>query len=259
MHKRGQITIFIILGIFIIGILGIIFYLYNSKTTDDTNISPEFDFSRTETIKKYIEGCIEKAGNDAINLVGKQGGEINPGFYQNWRGDKIGYLCYTTEYSPCYNKKPFLKDFIEEEITMYSEQKVGDCFKNLENEIKSKGYEFSSSGFKLNTSILPDNVLIEVNYPFTITSNTGSQIKQDKFTKNFNTPLGRLISIGESITSVSQNTGSGSSYVEALIFENNGEIEIISTNYDDTDIYITNLRNDKYKFQFAVQTFVRGI
>ena len=54
MHKRGQITVFIILGILIITILGIVFYLYQDKLKINQN--PEFDFSKTEVVKNYVEG-----------------------------------------------------------------------------------------------------------------------------------------------------------------------------------------------------------
>src|SRR3989344_800637 len=114
MHKRGQVTVFIILGILIIVVLAVILYLYNLRAVPDVEETPEFDFSRTEVLNNYVQGCIEKSGNEALTLVGKQGGEIQPVFYQNWNCvepgncDKVSYLCYTTENAACYNKKPFL-------------------------------------------------------------------------------------------------------------------------------------------------------
>ena len=197
MHKRGQVTVFIILGILIIAVLGIIFYLYGSKVNPQVSPS-EFDFSKTEVLKNYMETCIQKAGNEVLNLVGKQGGEINPGFYQYYYGDKISYLCYTTTFSPCYNKKPFLFNYVENEINTYVKQKITSCGNEIKNIVRNKGYNVETGLLEIKTKINPYSTIIQVDYPITVKSNT-KQVQLSKFTKTFNIPLGRLIKVAEDV------------------------------------------------------------
>ena len=76
MLKRGQITIFVILGIVLVVIVVLLFTL--RKEILPKNILP----TQTVSLQDHVEDCIRESGNSAINLVSKQGGEINPGFYQ---------------------------------------------------------------------------------------------------------------------------------------------------------------------------------
>ncbi len=258
MHKRGQITVFIILGILIVAVLGIIFYLYNVKVAPETKKQSEFDFSKTEVIKNYIESCIEKSGNEALSLIGKQGGEINPGFYQYYKTDKISYLCYTTSFSACYNKKPFLSEFVKNEIDTYVKQKITSCINDLNKAVKDKGYSIQTGTVNLNTKINPYTTMIELNYPITIRSSSGAEVKQDKFSKNFNIPLGRLINVAEDIVNGEIKSLQGFFPYQSYILSQNGEIEITRNTWGNTEIYSTNLRNSNYKFQFSIQNYVKS-
>jgi len=255
MHKRGQVTVFVILGILIIAVLAIIFYLYGEKIKIPTQ-DQEFDFSKTEIVKNYIESCIEKAGNEALTLVGKQGGEVNPGFYQQYYNDKISYLCYTNSYSACYNKKPFLKEFIEREINAYIKERLNSCL-NLED-IKNQGYEIQTGSLDVNTNLNLYNVLVEINYPITIRGKSGQIVQLNKFNKIFNIPLGRLIKVAEDVVNNEIKSPRGLFFYQAYQLSQNGEIELTRTLWSNTEIYVTNLRNDNYKFQFAIQNYVRA-
>ena len=255
MHKRGQVTMFVILGILVIAVIAVILYTYNSKVQPQVDKTPEFDFSKTDVIKSYIEGCVEKVGNEAINLVGKQGGEINPSFYQYYYGDAVSYLCYTTEPSSCYNKKPFLLQFVEKEINSYVLQKINSCV-NLQG-IRDQGFEVQAGALTVDTKVNLYTTFIEINYPITITGKSGQSVQLNQFSKNFNVPLGRLVKVAEDIVNGEINSFQGYFNYQAYIISQNGEIEITRPTWDKTEIYITNLRNDDYKFQFAIQNYVK--
>lgn len=257
MIKRGQITVFIILGILIVTVLAVILYLYNLRTVPEVQKTQEFDFSKTEVLKNYIEGCIEKVGNEALTLVGKQGGEINPGFYQYWNNDKISYMCYTTTYSACYNKKPFLLDYVQKELNTYVNQKITSCISDLEKVAKSKGYTLQTGNLVITTTINPYSTLINLDYPITIKSNTGAQVQQNKFSKTFNVPLGKLIKVTEDVTNGEIQSLQGFFPYQSYILSQNGEIELERHTFGNTEIYITNLRENNYKFQFAIQNYVK--
>jgi hypothetical protein len=259
MYKRGQVTVFVILGILIVIILALVFYLYGERLKITTTEETKFDASSIEPLKTYIQDCIDKNGLGAINLIGKQGGEMNPGYYQNWNCripgdcDHVSYACFTTEYSPCYNKKPFMKEFVEQELTAYLKNKINECI-DL-NKIRDSGFQVEAGNLNFNVSILDYNTIVNVNYPITIKKGD-STLKQDKFSKTFNVPLGRLIKIAEEIVRDEINNPQGVVYYENYPLKYNGEIQLERDTYAKTEIYITKLRDNPYKFQFAVQNYV---
>ncbi len=257
MHKRGQITVFIILGILIITILGIVFYLYQDKLKINQN--PEFDFSKTEVVKNYVEGCIEKVGNEALTKLGNQGGLINPLSYQNWNCilpgncNKVSYVCYTTEYARCYYKRSSIKEDAIKEAELYLKGELNSCL-NFQN-IRSQGYEIETGNLKLNLTLGLYSTNINLDYPITIKGKS-SEVKINKFSKNFNIPLGRLINVAEDLTDQAINNPQGVVNYQSYVNFQEGEIQIERHSYRDTDIYITKLRGNPYKFQFAIQTYV---
>ncbi|MEK6932354.1 MAG: hypothetical protein AABW56_01005 [Nanoarchaeota archaeon] len=255
MDKRGQITVFVILGILILAVLGIIFYLYGERLQVDLPGTSDFDFSQSEVLKNYIETCIQNSGSKALDLVGAQGGEINPGFYLLYYGNKVSYSCYTTEYGACYNKKPFLSSSIKAEIDEYVRRGITSCALQLDNVARSNGYIVEKGNLNVDTVINPYNAIINVNYPITI-KNDESQIQQSNFIKTFNTPLGRLIKSAEDIVNQEIKNSQGVVFYNSYSLSQNGEISVQRDTYENTEIYIINAPNNPYKFQFAVQNYV---
>lgn len=66
--KKGQITIFIILGILILIVFGVVFYadLKKSSPTDSS------------VVEDYVSTCLNKAAADGVYLIASQGGYLNP-------------------------------------------------------------------------------------------------------------------------------------------------------------------------------------
>jgi len=260
MHKRGQVTIFVILGILIVMILALVFYLYGNKLKIETNKQPTFDASQVEPLKNYIEDCINIKGQDALNLVGKQGGLINPVQYQNWNCkapndcDHVSYLCYTTEYAACYNKRPFLAQTTEEEINSYLTKELPQCI-NLQK-IRDVGFNIQTGTLKVSTSIGDQATIINLDYPITITKGD-TLLKEDRFSKTFNVPLGKLLSASHDIVQQSIDNSQGVVYYEGdLIRQYGGNLEVNRHTYQKTQIYVTKFRNNPYIFQFAIQNYV---
>ncbi len=82
MAKRSQITIFFIIGIVLIFIFGVIFFLSSQgaktkveqsseKAVESLLLQNRFDY--------YVNLCVDKATKDAIELISMQGGRIYPG------------------------------------------------------------------------------------------------------------------------------------------------------------------------------------
>lgn len=78
MHKRGQITVFIILGILVLATILIATSVSNSikkeKLQKDADATAELE-SKANSVKTLVEDCIEKTGEKAILILGYRGGK----------------------------------------------------------------------------------------------------------------------------------------------------------------------------------------
>ena len=54
LNKRSQVTIFVILGIIIVMVLALVFYLYGNKLKVETSKQPTFDASQVEPLKVFV-------------------------------------------------------------------------------------------------------------------------------------------------------------------------------------------------------------
>ena len=81
--KKGQITIFIILGIIIVISMGLLFA---------ANIKSEFSpILYDSKVKEYVTSCLEQYTNDGLELIGKQGGKLNSDEGISYEGYKVPY------------------------------------------------------------------------------------------------------------------------------------------------------------------------
>jgi len=80
MHKRGQVTVFIILGIVIIALVGILFFFRGEILGGifNTETSGLFTSADIEPVKDVVQGCVEITLMDAIEHVSNQGGYNSP-------------------------------------------------------------------------------------------------------------------------------------------------------------------------------------
>src|ERR1041385_6059774 len=77
--KKGQVTIFIILGIIILMVVGIGIYLAgrSSRAPLEQQISQPATFE-PRAIREYGSACLEKTAEEGIYTIAAQGGYLNP-------------------------------------------------------------------------------------------------------------------------------------------------------------------------------------
>ena len=77
--KRGQITLFIILGIIIFAVFGMLFFLKNYVSSSAFEKEQEESTELFTSLGKYsshIQSCLDLTSKAAVSLVGLQGGVI---------------------------------------------------------------------------------------------------------------------------------------------------------------------------------------
>ncbi|MBU2406812.1 MAG: hypothetical protein KKA26_02385, partial [Nanoarchaeota archaeon] len=128
---------------------------------------------------------------------------------------------------------------------------------------EARGYEVSAGSYRVETTIGDENVIILVDYPITI-SRGDSVLEENRFSKNFDVPLGKLARVADMIVNKEINNQLGQVFTIPIITIFHGEIEIKRDTHGPYDeVYTLGLRDDifsmageKYIFQFAVRGWV---
>ena len=124
MKKKGQVTLFIIIAIVIVGIL-LSFFLW---------IGPTYFSEKAKGLE--FEGCVEDVVESSIEDLGKNAGFTNPEFTYLYNGESFSYLCYTDEYyKTCILQKVFLDSHFENELEKSIRAGVDNCYVNSVSEL----------------------------------------------------------------------------------------------------------------------------
>jgi len=151
--KRGQVSIFIILGVLIVIILIVIF-------SRDAGFNVIFS---AQSPYQEIEACGQEAVVEGLGILSLQGGVIEPQNYYLYQGKKIDYICYSeNEYENCVMQKPILTNTITEELTSYSEPLIKNCLNSVRSSLTSRGYTVSMKEPEITIELVPDNVLVDM-------------------------------------------------------------------------------------------------
>ncbi len=171
MHKRGQLTIFIIVGIFIVGAVSL-FFLFRSGV-----IAPNLGGGAKEAAPTpFLESCIEGEIRDTIDTISMQGGYVDPVLSKRFKFTEedsyhnISYLCYTQSYyTPCMNQQPMLLQHIKNEITSYISEDIEICFNELALNLEDDGFVVDAQYGGYEVKLTPGRIIIEINAEITTT------------------------------------------------------------------------------------------
>ncbi len=203
MKKRGQITLFMVIGIILLFSTSLIFYT-KEKVQEAQTSTERFAATKTPTdllpVKVYVENCLTEVGEDAIRLIGANGGYIDidaQGFTTNpfspdtqiieYVPDKIPFWYYTDASDNFASLKPELyldtdgDNSIEDQINRYVEEELHICFRNftaLEDNFKI----IPDGVIDVITTVSDENVLLKLLYPMEVESKaTGTKTKMKRF------------------------------------------------------------------------------
>lgn len=164
--KRSQITIFAIVGlVLMVGI--ILFFVFRLEKI------PTIIKGFEENPQKYLESCLEKKIEEGINILERQGGEINPKLYKLFKFEEdrdyanISFLCYTSKYYvPCYNQRPLLISFIEGELEIYLKEEKNKCLNSWKEGMEKRGYSVVIEDSEFKVELAPEQVKLILNGSF---------------------------------------------------------------------------------------------
>ncbi|MGV8142891.1 MAG: hypothetical protein ACP5NS_04660 [Candidatus Pacearchaeota archaeon] len=242
MNKRGQVTIFVILALVIVGVVVAIFAF------PEVNV-----FSDSVNPGAYLKSCIEPEITLIKDTLSEQGGYANPTHYTFYQDMKLQYLCYTTEnYLPCTVQQPLLLRHIEKEMKSYIEPRAKQCLQDLKNQYEKRGYSVSSGTSEIIVSVVPQKVIVDFNAPLTITKESTQTFQ--KFAVAVDSQWYDLIGTAVSIIQYESSLGDSETSLYISYYPN---LKIDKTRRDDgSTIYQLGDVTTNDKFSFATKSLV---
>ena len=247
--KRGQVTIFIILGIIIVvGIIGAIFFMGGQRVETPADVNPN----------QIVEKCVKDVVEKSVWKMLANGGQRFPSQKILYQGSEYNYLCYQADfYQGCYNIHPMLESLIENEIREDTKAAVQDCFNSMREDFESRGFDVSGGSANYSINLLPGIVEVNLKKKISLVHGGSSQNFED-FDTEILSPIYELVRIARDVVN------SESQYCH---FEYNGYMllypnyKIRRIDYRDSKIYSLIDRQSGMEFRFAVRScaFAPGI
>lgn len=238
--KKGQVTIFIIVGVLIV-VLGVLIYMFYPKI--QTNIETE-----AKTPSAFIQNCLEEEIEDTIEILSGQGGYLEPELYFLKEDEKIGYLCYTNEYyQTCIMQQPLLKRHIESEIKEEIEDEAKECFDSLVESYEKKNYNVDLKKREYGVEILPGKVVATFNHSLTLSRESSENYNSFKVV--LNKKFYELLSVANSILEWEATYGDAET-TNYMNYYHDLKVEK-KKHSDGTTVYTLTDRNTQGKFKFA--------
>ncbi|MDE1848922.1 MAG: hypothetical protein KGH55_02730 [Nanoarchaeota archaeon] len=247
--RRGQVTVFILLGIIIVSVAAVIYFLYPQiKSTFGIVTDPQ----------SYIQTCMQDKINEVVKEVSLQGGSVNPGHFILYYNSDLGrsypveYLCYTNKDSqPCTMQQPLLQPHIESEIANGIKSTADTCFSNLQKSYQNRGYTASLIPGNITVELIPNQIKVTFNDQLTLTR--GNTQRYTEFNMFVNSNLYELSGIANSILQWEVQYGDANTPLFMMYYTHLLMEKKLQT--DGTKVYILTDLDTGEKFQFATRSY----
>lgn len=204
MKRRGQVTIFVIIGLIILLAAALFFFLNKDISEDKPGLDvPDVSLEARPAVE-LIQRCLLNSAEKGLREIGRQGGTLNPPDvgYPPHRGeavlftpDVIPYWRYLTD---CENPSgcevifepglcapgnkycdgmPTAEDNIQSTLENYIDEDIESCIRNFED--IGQQYDITIDGVPKSEVVFSEGVThVFLNYPITITSMSTDNIQE---------------------------------------------------------------------------------
>jgi len=176
MVKKGQVTVYIIIGLLLLAVLIILLKIRSIESPE-----PEFVVTNSNEVEIFVSNCLSQAAKNAFIEIGLNGGNL----YADYSGAEfldasIPYWWHMSDEDTCVQEcefsvegLPYLyeedgPDSIEEQAAVYIEKHIGNCLDGF-SQLKKKSYIIEVSGpLDTEVDIARKNILLKLNYPVSV-------------------------------------------------------------------------------------------
>lgn len=249
MEKKGQTTIFIVIGVILILTMSILVYLQNREQNEIENAY----VNERETIQNFVQLCVDKTSQDALFFFGLTGGEYTNKVFNN-------YLVYDKYYKiPYYfyykSEMPSIYSIENNILATYVNNNLKRCLKEFSI---FKGFTFESKNdVDTIVTINKNDVVFKVQYPVTAVKERSVTTFNQYFVK-INSNLSEILNITENIVNMASLNDKIIHWEYLTDVTKKGFNITAHAEKDDTIIYrivdpYSLIHNEQYYFQFAVK------
>jgi hypothetical protein len=200
LKKRGQATIFIVIGLILLLSMGVFLY-YSARTVDE--ITPIPDDIDQASFTSYVESCLDATMNEVLSTIAMQGGLYEPTYYRTYLGTNIAFWCYGEDENQCVNAL-ITKDDVAEQIIYGLRNEINTCLDFTA--FKLQGYEIEEGTLEGIAIIAPQSIDLTISYPIKLKKGQ-QEITVEDFHIATSTPLGYLITITQYIINEEATAG----------------------------------------------------
>ena len=189
MQKKGQMALFLIVGVFLLAIAGIVFYFETTQLDSSGTIEGTLDSSLGPEVKAFVESCLASATEEGMYWIGLQGGYYSP-------VNAFPYLFF--EVPIYFDGRAIIPPLsrVELELGEYIEQNLESCLDDFSN-IKQLGVGVITGEFEVDVE-LGKTVSVVLEFPISLqVENT--KVFLDKFFVEHLFDFGQVYSAIEAI------------------------------------------------------------
>lgn len=243
MNRRGQIAIFIIIAVVIVGIfLWLMIRPRLPTSLGGAEINPS----------SFLRDCLRADLPPILEQISMQGGSYAPTHFMTHEGVQIQYLCYTDEdYKPCIVQQPLLVGHVADEIERQIEPKARACMDALVARYEQQGYTVESAPRSINVSIVPGSVDVMYTAPLRVAKESSQTFRQ--FSVKESTELYDLLMTATSIVEFESALGDSETTYYMQFYP---DLKIEKLKKDADTVYtLTNVVTED-SFTFATRSLV---
>ncbi len=162
-ERRGQVTIFIIVGIIILALTGavLLFRGYIATSTGQTEVeSAQGALSFAIPVQDYIQTCLKSVGTDALLFIGQHGGYYELPVVADKALGLPYYFLQNVTYLPSLND-------VSEQLSLYVNDELSFCLRNFDS-FKNKGLIIPAGEIKASSQISNESVQFVLDFPVSV-------------------------------------------------------------------------------------------
>lgn len=242
-NNKGQVTIFIILGILITGVIVGLFMITSKNSGPDSSIPVE-----VKPVYNFVQNCLKETGENALIKIGEQGGYFLI-FDEPSVNERIPYYFID-------NKKfvPTQKE-IELNLAGFVSEEFGFCILNFKD--FRNNFDITSELNKNEVKISDEYVTFSINYPLAI-SKDGNSYFFDSFSVSIPVRIGIINKASEEI--IAEHSLHPDSVCLSCLYKTGQDhnVQIDMLDYGNSTIFNviddkSKINNESYSWSFAVK------
>ena len=247
MEKRGQATLFIILGIVLV-VLVIVYFVAVKQNIIPPLLGGGDSASEMAAIDDHVTGCLHDIGGEYVTIIGAQGGYLSPApdTFRLYNDTSVSYLCWNQVGIASCTNRLLIEKHMEDELRDAISSALQTCINVYDISDNAE----AAQSWDLTVDVQRDSVALDLYYPVSVT-NGDDVASQDTFSENIDAPLGELFDVAGDIVNDHAVYGDFDQLLYMLSKLSRYTIYKYKP-YPDV-IYQVKLREGSYVFQFAIQ------